>query len=283
MTNAIVQREDTDIEVPPGGAGAAIEIAQTRAAQEVQAAMTVAKRFPRDENVAFARVMRSCQRPGLAEVACYAYPRGDQTVTGPSIKLAQALAQSWGNIDYGWIELEQRRGYSQVMAYAWDLETNTRRALVFTVKHERHTRKGITLLTDPRDIYEVCANQAARRVRSCILGVIPGDLIEAAVVECDKTLAGQSKEPFGDRLRKMVAAFDKIGVKQERVEKRLGHKIDSTSETELVTLGKIYRTITDNEANPNDYFEPDTAAAADSEKKSKAEQMKDALRDETKG
>ena len=128
------------------------EMMISRQAQEVQAAMVIAKRFPRDEVEAYNRIMRACQRKKLAETAMYEYPRGGTKVTGPSIRLAEAMAQNWGNLDFGILELEQKNGESQVMAYAWDLETNTRQTKVFSVPHVRGTKKGNVPLTDPRDI-----------------------------------------------------------------------------------------------------------------------------------
>lgn len=130
------------------------EMMISRQAQEVQGAIVMAKKFPRDEYDAMERIKRTCQRATLAEQAIYSYPRGGQTVMGPSIRLAEALAQNWGNIDYGVIELEQKNGSSEMMAYAWDLESNTRVTKIFTVEHKRDTRKGTYQLTDSRDIYE---------------------------------------------------------------------------------------------------------------------------------
>ncbi len=240
-----------------GGSGreAMVEVASARAAQEVQAAMVVAKKFPRDETKSFNRIMQACKRKALAEQAIYAYPRGGETVEGPSIRLAEAMAQSWGNIDFGIIELEQRGGESSIMAYAWDLETNTRQTKIFTVKHLRYTRKnGNTSLNDPRDIYEMTANQGARRLRACILGVIPGDVVDAAVSECEKTMAGNNGEPLVDRVRKMLAAFEEYGVNQPMIETRLGHRLDATTEAELARLRKIFRSLKDNMANVEDFF-----------------------------
>ena len=92
----------------------------SRQAQEVQAAMVIAKKFPRDEYESTEKIRRTCQRSTLAEQAIYSYPRGGQNVAGPSVRLAEALAQCWGNIDYGIIELEQKVGVSEMMAYAWE-------------------------------------------------------------------------------------------------------------------------------------------------------------------
>jgi hypothetical protein len=222
---------------------ATVEIASTRQAQEVQAAMAVAKRFPRDQIAAYQRIMTACKRKGLAKEAMYEYPRGGEKVTGPSIRLAEALAQNWGNVDFGIIELEQRDGESIVMSYCWDLETNTRQTKIFTVPHERHTRKGSYELTDPRDIYELVANQGARRLRACILGIIPGDVVDAAVDACEKTLANANGDaPLVDRIRAMLQVFnDEMNVTQQMIEGKLGHKVDTISERELIRLAEDLR------------------------------------------
>lgn len=253
-----------------------VAVAESRAAQEVQAAMIVAKRFPRDETAAFNRVLKSCKRKTLAECSMYVYPRGNLQVTGPTIRLAEVLAQNWGNVDFGIIELEQKNGESTMMAYAWDLETNTRQTKVFTVKHERHTKKGSYRLTDPRDIYEMTANQGARRMRACILGIIPGDLVDAAIAECEKTMKGDNDEPLMDRVRKMVSVFTEFGVTQEMIETRLGHRIDVTIETELVLLRKMYLSIRDNMANAHDLFPP-TDSESTGDTKPKSEKLADEL------
>jgi len=51
-------------------------------------------------------------------------------------QLAEALAQAWGNMQFGVRELEQRKGESIIEAFAWDVETNTKQLKIFTVPHE---------------------------------------------------------------------------------------------------------------------------------------------------
>lgn len=225
----------------------------SRQAQEVQAAMIVAKRFPRDERESNDRILRACTRRSLAEAAIYEYSRGGTTVTGPSIRLAECVAQSWGNIDFGYVELEQKGGESQVMAYAWDLETNTRQTKVFTVPHKRHTKNGDYPLTDPRDIYEMVANQASRRVRSCILAIIPGDVIDSAVKQCELTLKAGSNVPLEDRIKDMVAKFAEYEVTPEQLRAFIGKNVEAFSEADIVRLGKVYRSLKDGIVG-NDYF-----------------------------
>lgn len=232
------------------------EMMISRQAQEVQAAIVIAKRFPRDEVESFNRILRFCQRKSLAERAMYEYPRGTTKVTGPSIRLAEAMAQNWGNLDFGITELEQSNGESQVMAYAWDLETNTRQVKIFTVPHVRSTKKGNVQLTDLRDIYEVVANQGARRLRSCILGIIPGDVVDAAVEECQKTLVSGNTEPLIDRVRKGIKLFeDQFSVTKEMVEKYIGCKSEAFSENDMVRLNNVYRSLRDGMAKREDFFD----------------------------
>lgn len=261
--------------VAPRGVNA--EMMVSRQAQEVQAAMVVAKRFPRDENASYARIMNACKRQKLAECAVYEYPRGGVNVTGPSIRLAEMMAQNWGNVDSGIMELERKNGESTVMAYCWDLETNCRQTVIFTVPHIRHTKNGDIALTDPRDIYEMVSNQGARRKRACILGIIPGDVVEAAVKECAKTLRTGSKEPLGVRVRKMLVIFkEEYGVPKESVEKYIGCKSDAFTEVSVVKLRGVYTALRDGRADREQYFDIPTADAAQEEETDEAPQVDEA-------
>lgn len=225
-----------------------------RQMEEVKAMVFMAKQFPRDENAALERILKACERKTLAESAMYEYPRGGQKVTGPSIRLAETIARSWGNIVFGVNELEQRGGESVVKAYAWDIETNVQQDKTFTVKHERRAAGVNKRLDDPRDIYEMVANQGARRVRACILGIVPGDVVEAALEKCKETLAkniGDVKE----RIAKMIELFKQYKVTPEMLERFVGCKIEAFSANDLVRLGGVYNSLKDGMAKPEQYFE----------------------------
>jgi len=232
------------------------EMMVNRQAQEVQAAIVIAKRFPRDEYEAINRIKRACKRPKLAEQSLYSYSRGNQSVTGPSIRLAEAIAQSWGNIDYGILELEQKDGRSEMMAYAWDLETNTRVTKIFGVEHKRDTKKGSYALTDSRDVYELTANFGARRVRACILGVIPGDVVDLAVDECRDTQKAEfEKIPSLDKIEKIEKLFKKdFNVTREQIEKYIGQNMAQLSNDNVVDLWGVYNAIKNGQAKIEDYF-----------------------------
>jgi len=262
--------EEEEVNLP-----APVVVESERALAEVQAMMAIAKRFPRNQHSAYQRIMEACKRQRLAEQAQYVYPRGTTTIEGASIRLAEVLAANWGNLKYGLREMAQRPGESDVEAFAWDLETNVYVSRSFVVKHRRMARGSYTDLEDPRDIYEMVANYGQRRVQACILEVIPGDITDAAIDQCNKTLAGGSDEPIEDRVRAIVVAFANYGVTQKMIETRLGHKLEATIEPELVILRQIYQSLKDGVAKREDFFTlgevspspPETQPKAKSERK----------------
>lgn len=275
MSNEVMTAGPQPGTVVPRG-NAATMVAQTREMAEAIAAMQMAKFAPRDVVAARDRILNACTRPKLAEGACYTYNRGGTDVTGPSIRLAEMLAQNWGNMSFGIRELEQRNGESTCEAFAWDMETNARQTKVFQVPHIRHTRKGDTRLTDPRDIYELVANNGARRLRACILGIIPGDIVEEAVEACDKTMATRFKVT-PERVRKMLDAFAQYGVTKEQIEARVQCHVDAIKPAQLANLGKIINSIKDGMSQAADWFEKTAAKPADDAAKPK-KSLRDALK-----
>jgi len=242
----------------PQGAGAPIEVASARAIQQVQGAIIMARRFPRDEAAAIAGIRNACRRRSLAENSHYEYVRGGQLIRGANINLMEEIARHWGHLDYGVNELDRDDDGVTMEAFAWDCQSNVRRSITFRVPNVRVTKKGRYELTDPRDIYENAMNAGSRRLRKCLESVIPDDIVEMAKNECDKTLASGHEKPRADRIRDMLVAFrSDFGVTQNDIERFLGHKAESASETELVRLRRMYASLKDGVAQPHELFPPD--------------------------
>lgn len=231
-----------------------VAIEQERAIAEAQGKLVIAKRFPRDQAAAYEAVMESCKRPAFAEVANYAYPRGGQQVTGPSIRMAEELARCWGNMDFGIRELSRRDGVSEMEAYAWDLQTNTMSSQKFTVKHLRDKTGGATVLTSERDIYEVTANMGGRRLRARILSVLPPDLVDAAVKACRQTMAGKSEMPIADRVRQMIDAFAKKEVSSTHIASYLDKPLDAFTGEDIADMQAVYNAIHTGQSKVSDFF-----------------------------
>lgn len=224
-----------------------------RASQEVQAAVFMAKQFPRDEDTAYNKIMRATTRRRLAEGAFYEYAKGGTNIFGPSIRLAEVIAQHWGNIETGVKEIERRDGESTAEAYAWDLETNTRVTKQFTVKHQRETKNGSYALTDSREIYELIANQGARRQRACILAVIPSYVVEDAIECCQQTLQADGT-PLNVKIEDAVNKFAAIGVTVPMLEEYAQRNVNAFTEQTLNRLWGVYSSIHDGMSGPWDHF-----------------------------
>ena len=246
------------------------EIDKARAVAEVQAALTVAYARPRNEQEAITRIKRACQRRKLAEQGIYAYRRGGQNVSGPSIRLAEEIARCWRNLQYGFREVNRVDGFSDVEAFAWDLESNIRVVREFRMRHGRDTKQGVTEVTAERDIYEIVASMAQRRVRACLLEVLPGDIVEMAEEECYRTLAqADDGVPIEQRVEQMIVAFGQYGVSKGMIEEHLGHPAKETVQAELVRLRSIFNSLKNGMARPHDFFKvyPDDPAPPKAKRK----------------
>lgn len=231
-----------------------VAIEESRAVAEAMGKLYLAKKFPRDEAKAYEKVIAACQRKSMAESAEYAYPRGGETVSGPSIRLAEEMARAWGNIDYGIRELSEDEDSTEMEAYCWDMETNTISSQKFRVKKERKAGGNTKKLTDQRDIYEQNANLGSRRLRARILAVLPPDLKDAALEECKKTLQPK-KEELPGRVQSMVKEFAKHKVTQAMLEAKRGKKADKFSAEDFTELVAIFNSIKDGMSKPGDWFE----------------------------
>lgn len=235
--------------------GASAMAAGGREVAEVQAALIGARMNPRSQQAAMDRIISACSRPGLAEVAVYQYSRGGNDISGPSIRLAEEMARQWGNVSTGIVELSRGRGYSECLAYCWDLENNYRDEKRFQVRHWRDTRQGGYQLTDERDIYELIANMGSRRKRACILSVIPGDVQEAAVRQAELTLKSEI-DINEELLTSILKGFSRFGVTKEQIEERIQrrYELSAISPGHVLTLRKIFASLKDGMSVPEDWF-----------------------------
>lgn len=257
MNNLSTQYQNNN-QMQQQGGGVIGQATASREMEEVKGQILMARQFPRNIFAAEQRIIDNCKRPTLAAAAMYQYPRAGAKVSGPSIRLAEVLAQNWGNMAFGVKELEQRDGESIAMAYAWDLETNVRQERVFTVKHVRDTKNGPTKLTGQRDIYEAVQSSGSRRVRACILGIIPGDIVDNAIEQCERTLQGATDLPIKDRIASMLNYFkETYEVTQEMIEKKFGYNADSFTEIDLVNVKAIINSLKDGMSKKEDWFDLD--------------------------
>ena len=243
--------------------GQATAIEQSRAVAEVQAAIIVAQQCPRDKQAAQREMRESCRMKALAERAFYRFPRSGQTVSGPSVHLARELARCWGNIQYGVAEMsrDDAHGQSEMLAYAWDVQTNARASAVFIVPHARDKKNGPERLTDMRDIYENNSNNGARRVRECIFAVLPPWFVEEAKDLCAQTLKDGGGKPLTQRVADALGMFGNMGITEDDITRKLGRPTAKWTDHDLGQLSVIYRSLQRGEVTREDEFPAPTVTA----------------------
>jgi hypothetical protein len=236
------------------GQGTAVE--QSRAVAEVQAAIVVAQQCPRDINAAIAEMRQSCTQMYLAERAQFRFPRAGATVSGPSVHLARELARCWGNIQYGLVEMrrDDEFGESEMQAFAWDVQKNSRNSSTFIVPHKRDQKGGPKQLTDMRDIYENNTNNGARRVREAIFAILPPWFVEEAKELCARTIRDGGGKPLDIRVADAIRAFEGIGVTADRIETKLGRPSGKWTEHDVAQLIVVFRSIKQGEITADEEF-----------------------------
>ncbi|WP_367128280.1 hypothetical protein [Saccharothrix sp. HUAS TT1] len=246
------------------GQGTAIE--QSRAMAEVEAAVLIAQRFPRNQQAAIAAMRESCRYPYLAEKAFFSYRRGGSNVTGSSVYLARELARIWGNIDYRVQELlrDDEHGQSEMQAVAWDLQTNTRVSSIFIVPHTRDKDSATVPLTQGRDIYENNANQGAKRVRQAIFSVLPPWFVAEAEKICRETIENGGGVPLPQRVADVIRDYaEYFGVDEERLARQVGRPSERWTAHDVAQLRITGASLKNGELTADEAFPQAQVTAAE--------------------
>lgn len=236
------------------------ELAPTSSAAEkqfeIQSAIIIANRFPRNEDVALVKLMKSCDRLTFAEDAEYEFPRAGTQIIGPSVHLARESARCWGNIRYGVDIIRDDENSRQIRGWAWDLETNIKVTSEDDFAKSIFRKNGGWIKPDERDLRELTNRKGAILERNCILKIIPKDFIEDARTRCNETIKkGITNDPETARKR-LILAFSGIGVSPEMLETHLQHPIANSSPAEIEKLRKIYASIKDGNSTWQEYTSP---------------------------
>lgn len=239
--------------------------AAAQAAQAaVQARYVMAMQRPRDLDEVRVRLLRECKRPSFADVAIYRKPIGSEGITGPSIRFAEAALRCMTNVLAETTTIYDDRQRRIVSVNVTDLEANLSYPMTVTVEKtvERRNSKGRTVVGERVNSYgdtvyvveatddEILNKERAlvsKAMRTCALRILPGDILDEAMFELEKTRQNRAAEdPDGERKR-MVDAFASIGVKPGDLKTYLGHDLATASPAQINTLRGIFTAIRDGE------------------------------------
>lgn len=238
----------------------------TREQASIQSAIISAKRFPRNEEKAFEACMALSKRPTFASSAIYSRPQGGQNIEGPSVQLARALAQKWGNMRVACNVLPAEDGMCHIEVTAIDLETNmqTQAQDRFPLRIYRKRDGWVDLTKSSKGYVEqekrnLLNRKTAFCERSAILKLLPPDVIEDVMNACRRTsmaaAAGELEASPKQVQRALIAAFGSISVSVEMLEKKLGHPLADMGAEEVANLRTIFKSIKEGAASRDDHFE----------------------------
>jgi len=231
-----------------------ISSAQSKAIMEVQASIVIAKKFPRDEDEAFNKLIKTCKRPSFANRAAYKFPRGGKEVKGPSINLAREAARVWKNIEFGTEIVYDDEESRKIRAWAWDKESNEKTFAEDSFKKLIYRKNKGWIKPDERDLRELTNRRASILKRNCLLELLPKDMIEEAMDMCDEVIAQSAAENINESRNKIITAFKKLGISKEQIETKLGHSINKCTPEEIVDLRQIWQSISDGNSSWEEYI-----------------------------
>ena len=178
---------------------------------ELDMQITTAKAYPRKTSdcIKMAEDLATMDED-TAESCIYYLPRKDKEgkrvdIKGPSIRLAEIMASSWGNLHAATRIVENDGKFITAEGVAWDLEKNLR--ISSQVKRNITTSKGQTFSADMQAVTGNAASSIA--LRNSIFRVIPRSIIDKIYDSAVKKAVGDQKT-LASRLKKTFEKFEKI-------------------------------------------------------------------------
>jgi len=175
---------------------------------------------------------------------------GVKNIEGPSIRLAEIIGSSWGNMRYGARIVREEKEFIVAQGTAHDLERNV--ATTIEVKRrivDKHKKKYSV------DMIGVTA-QAAQSIalRNAIFKVIPKTFVDMVYLAAKKAAVGDMKT-LAKRRDDSIKYFDEQGVTKDRVLKALGRDgVDDINLKDLEMMIGWATAIKDNEVSADDIF-----------------------------
>jgi hypothetical protein len=252
---------------------------------EIQAAIIVALKFPRNEDAAYQKLLAACRRPSFAREAFYRFPRGkgdDQVmVEGPSVNLAREAARVYRHMRWGIAVLSETKEERQIEGWAYDLENNNKVSQQDQFSKIVYRRSEGWIPANERELRELTGRRGAILYRNCLLQLLPRDWVEYAINLAKQTLRDDAaKDPEAERKR-IILAFSNLNVSVEALEQFLGHKVAECSPAELVDLRAVYKSIADGATTWSDHVRAKKEGAANNGEAAKPKRAKSGNRSDT--
>lgn len=231
-------------------------IAEARA--EVEARFALAYKFPRDPDVARSRILKDCRRPRFAEDALYAIRRGGTTITGPSIRMVEAMLLSWGNVYSKSLITHEDHEKRKIRNFVTDLERNVtfdQEMIVPKTKERRSIRDGekplstrmnhsgqmlYILPSTPDDVRQLEGAMVSRAIRNNGKRIIPSDILAEAIELINQTRRDRTAEDPDAARKALVDSFASLNIGADDLKEYLGHGLEKCTPAQLDELRLDY-------------------------------------------
>lgn len=218
---------------------------------EVNQQITTARQYPRSVKASLATALElATLTVETAEECMYALPRDGKTIEGPSARLAEIIANSWGNCQAGARIVDEGPRFVTAQGVFWDMERNVR--IVYEVKR-RITGRNNQRFSD--DMISVTANAACSiALRNAVFKGVPKALW-AGVYERAREVAIGNQETLSSRRARAFAVLQKMGAPEPAVLTKLGRKgVEDVTLDDLTTLQGIRNAIKEGEISVEEAF-----------------------------
>jgi len=208
---------------------------------DVDLQVRTAKTFPRDISKfkQQAHEMVAIDKE-TAESCSYAYKRGGKIIEGPSARLSEIIASSWGNLRVAARTTGADDGFIYAESVCWDLESNV------AVSYE--TRRRITNKEGQRfndDMIGITGNAAVSiAFRNSVFRVVPRAYVNEIWKESRKVAAGG--QTLEQKRIEMLHWFEGQGVTEQQILNLLNiSALDGISKEQLAMLRGFAQSIKD--------------------------------------
>lgn len=222
---------------------------------EIDIQISTAKKYPRMVGESLNRIVGlATVNPQTASECFYSLRRGGeggQAIEGPSVRLAEIVAASWGNLRVASQIVGNDGKFITARGICHDLETNV--AVACEVKRRITDRSGRTY----NDDMQVVTGNAAGAIafRNAVFKVVPKAVISNAIAEIKGVLVKDTAQDFEEIKKKMFAVFAKKGVTKEMIYSYFDIKGDDEIDAEIVgELRTTYTAIREGQATAEELF-----------------------------
>ena len=201
---------NTSVEPRAVGKSGAAQVMNMDGESMYETQVATAKRFPRDvqRSMEGAETI-ACLTTDIAASCLYSLPRSKKAITGPSVRLAEIMVHSWGNMRCESRISDEGQKYIEAESVCWDMENNT---AVRTTVRRRITGKNGSRYND--DMITVTGNAAiAIAFRNAVFKVIPASVVDVIYQKARTRALGEEK-PTSQRWNDCVAKFAPMGVNE---------------------------------------------------------------------